>query len=164
LKPKGFWRAFNITQGFSDAFSAGTDSEGKEIYIGRGIFNGEIIPGRFLFEDDGSHLPGLYVEQKSCELFFSTGVEYYAKNPSCNYQWVASSDGSTVPNAVRVSRFEDYYIGKVTIDGSIHVGKVSRKEKVFTYPGYSSNSYEVLVCQRENCEKLRIDFINNFFN
>ena len=82
------WKPFNGAEGAKmDAFSAGLDSQGKEIYVGRGTFNSLLSPGRLLLEDNGSKTAGLYIEFSSVERKITSNIEYYVKNPSCDYKW-----------------------------------------------------------------------------
>ena len=101
------------------------DSQGKEIYVGRGTFNSIVNPGRLLLEDNGSKTAGLYIESSGVERILTSNIEYYVKNPSCDYKWVTSSGGKTVPNAIKVvNPTKTYYVARVFAQNTLLVGKV----------------------------------------
>ena len=137
----------------SDAFSAGEDSEGNELYIGRGYFYETSAPGRLLFEDTVTKSAGLYVEFRNKEHQVVSDIEYLALNPACTYRWVASSSGDIVSNAIEITSVKTSYIGRKFALGSMHVGKVLLGSRMFfglDGIGYSTNTYEVLVCDGKN--------------
>lgn len=135
--------------------SAGLDSEGKEIYIGRGVVNSFVTPGRLLIEDDGEKKAGVYVELSLEEHLITTKIEYYARNSICNYKWVPSSNGEIVTNAVETQAVSEsiiYYVGRVSANGSLHVGKVLVSQQMYygsNGKAYEAASYEVLICERK---------------
>jgi hypothetical protein len=145
----GAWKRWdNVKQVKSDAFSAGTDSSGNEIYIGRGLFKGILTPGRMRFQDSPGKPAGVYTKQGKLDSHCASGVEYLTINPKCTYQWVPSSFGKFVKNAVITgSGRKIYYVGRVTSEGSLQIGQVLFKDKMYYPPSNKATSYEVLVCQ-----------------
>lgn len=145
---KSGWKPFKGLAGLKlDAFSAGLDALGNNIYIGRGKFNGVLTPGQLLLEQTGKTRAGLYVMVNSTQYRISSNIEYYSVDPSCDYQWISSMNGNVVENAVEVDATKKFYIGRVLVKGSYHVGTVVVKSKMFYLPRFSANKYEVLVCQ-----------------
>jgi hypothetical protein len=73
-------------------------------------------------------------------------IEYLYKDPVCNYQWVASSNGETVKNAVKFK--PDVFISKKDFNGSIHVGKVTPTKGSDICEGSMCVEpvYDILVC------------------
>jgi hypothetical protein len=143
------WKPFTGPDGpKSDALSAGQDSLGNQIYIGRGLVNGVLSPGRLLIEPIGSKPAGLYTESNKTEAYISSGIEYYVKDPNCNYQWVLSSNGTTVDNAIKVfGPIKNYYVGRVFDKGSLQLGKVLLTRALYYPPNNTIyTNYEVLVC------------------
>ena len=131
---------------------AGEDSNDNDIFIGQATFNGVLTPGRFLIESIGSNPVGLYAELNGKEVYTATNDEYLFINSSCDYQWVKSENGSTVPFAIKVVGSKTYYIGRVFAQGTLNVGKILLKNRMYySYNGlgYTARSYEVLVCYRE---------------
>ena len=141
--------------------SAGLNEYGKESYVGRGTFNGQLAPGKLMIDGAGvPYQPALYFEWDNFEHVLTEGVEYYAKESRCNYKWVPSSNGQKVSNAVGF-RSEPYtfYVGRTTTFSSTQVGKVTLEHNTMYYAyggkGYSVNNYEVLVCDEETKDQLR---------
>lgn len=159
------WKAFNSGNGIpSDAFLAGVDSNNKQIYIGRGVFNGVLIPGRIWFQNYINRSVGLYVEQNKVELYSLSGVEYYVNDPNCNYNWVSSKNGLLIANAVNVTSSKAYYIGRIFFQGTLQVGKVLLKNAMYFAPNYSSYTYEVLVCNRKSNQNSKVSHSKYNFN
>jgi hypothetical protein len=75
-------------------------------------------------------------------------VEYYAKQPECNYKWVESAYGNDVKNAIEFyDKEEQFYVGRISSERGVLVGKVSNKWKKIHYGrGIESFNYEVLTC------------------
>ena len=147
------WKSFSDpVAAKNDAFTAGIDSQGNRIYVGRGIWNNMLTPGRLFVETVGSNAAGLYVEFGAAERKITTNIEYYVNNPSCAYKWVVSSNGAVVANAVQVVGTKTYYIGRVYDQNTLNVGKVLPGSKLFygnNGLGFFKTAYEVLVCERE---------------
>ena len=158
------WIPFNNTQVSNhNALSAGQDSQGNEIYIGRGMNINILTPGRISFEAFGNKQTGLYIESNKTERLITINVEYYANNRSCDYKWVPSSGGKVVVNAVGVFGVKKYYIGRVVARGSLQLGKVALGSKLFYAPDGVASSYEVLVCNG-NKKLIRINKFNFFLS
>lgn len=136
-----------------DGLTAGKDADGNEIYIGRGDVDGWLTPGKLLAKETEKSKAGLYVELGWEEHLITSDLEYYAKNPDCNYTWVPSADGWAVANAVEtISHPVIYYVGKAFEHGSTQVGKVFLyRGMYYTFNGTAqkTTSYEVLVCERK---------------
>lgn len=94
---------------------------------------------------------GLYFPYDVTDFHLTTNLQYYAKEPTCDYQWKSSSHGRRVENAIQIkSNSYTYYVGRIYAFNSYHVGKVTLEHKTIYY-GYngktkSSATYEVLVC------------------
>lgn len=144
------WKPFNGPSGPSaEGISAGLFSDGKESYVGRGTYNGHLAPGTLLIEDAINRTAGLYIEYGGIERYLTSNVEYYAKSPECNYNWIASSDGKTVANAISYkSDGFTMYVGRIFAESSWFVGKVPIETHIIYYgQGKVSPTYEVLVCE-----------------
>lgn len=106
-----------------------------------------MTPGRLIPQTVGTKTPGVYIEFNGIERQLTTNIEYYAKNPKCNYKWVPSSNGATVPNAITSTSSVTYYVGRVSAGGSLHIGKVFVSLYMIYEAGVVVRSYEVLVCE-----------------
>lgn len=96
---------------------------------------------------------GLYFVYGLKRHFITSGVEYYAKEATCNYKWVSSSKGQVVPNAIQFKSSPfTFYVGRTRSHGSTQVGKVALQHKKMYYAHgsevYRTASYDVLVCDR----------------
>jgi hypothetical protein len=77
-------------------------------------------------EATSAYAAGLYFEYGAAEHLITTGVEYYAKEPTCDYKWVPSSNGQNVENAIQFrSSPYTFYPGRTFSFGSTQVGKVT---------------------------------------
>jgi hypothetical protein len=128
--------------------------EGKECYVGRGEYivneeRSQLAPGMLLIENTKTHLAGFYMEYDRDERKITENVEYYAKEPDCDYKWVFAAHGSNVSNAIQFkSGVETFSVGRITkSDGSIIVGKVGQWKKIHFGKGEESAYYEVLTCE-----------------
>ena len=160
------WSSYSDPSGpISNGLSAGLDSLGNEIYIGRGTFNGYLTPGRLAIKTVCTKTPGVYVEFDGIERQITTNIEYYAKNPKCNYKWVPSSNGATVSNAIMIQTINSvtYYVGRVLAGGSLHVGKVFLNYKMIYESGLVTSTYEVLVCESNKFSTSLASFSNLFW-
>lgn len=139
------WKPFNGPKGpQTDGLSAGQDDQGRECYIGRGTYQRQLAPGKLLIEGD----VGLYIEHSHNEHRITSNVEYYAKEPTCNYKWVPSSKGEAVVNAVQYNGTTHiFYVGRTFASNSMEVGKIHLGEPRLHYgKGHQIELYEVLVC------------------
>lgn len=127
----------------------GQDSLGNKVYIGRGTFSGQLAPGKLLVDASANAYNGigLYMEFGRAERYFATNFEYYAKEPTCNYKWVQSSNGEVISNAVQYEETSfTFYVGKAV--GTVEVGKMALELGTLYYgKGFSTQTYEVLVCE-----------------
>lgn len=142
------WKPYNDPSGPQlEGISAGK-FEGVECYVGRGSYMWQLAPGSLFVEDSKTHSAGFYMEYSSEEKHITSGFEYFAKEPSCSYKWVKSSDGKIIQNAIQYSsNGELFYVGRVFTNDSWLVGKVSLKWNKMHYgKGSEVTSYEVLVC------------------
>lgn len=91
-------------------------------------------------------------------------AEYLVKNDSQNYEWVPSSNGNEVINAVIPGHTPGkrmYYIGRIRQNGYTYLGKVFGKwdggEGIFYENGsdqeINASNYEVLTCSVEKKSK-----------
>jgi Protein of unknown function (DUF3421) len=126
---------------------------GKESYVGRGTYNGQLAPGKLMIEPTKAYAAGLFFEFGLKEHLLTTGVEYYAKEPTCDYKWIPSANAHVVPNAVQfTSSSYTFYVGRAFLQGSTQVGKVMLEHRVMYFAfggkGHATASYEVLVCEK----------------
>lgn len=103
---------------------------------------------------------GLYFEHSHKEHYLTSNIEYYAKEEDCTYKWVPSSNGEVVANAIQFrSPPFTFYPGRTNAFNSVQVGKVTLEHRVMYYAyggkGYSVRTYEVLVCVKEDTEKIK---------
>jgi Protein of unknown function (DUF3421) len=144
------WKAYSDPNAPArDGISAGLNEFGKKCYVGRGTYNGQLAPGKLMTED----AVGLYFEHSYKEHLITSGVEYYAKEASCDYKWVPSSNGQVVNHAIQFkSGSYTFYIGRTFSFNSTQVGKVTLELNVMYYAyggkGQQTSSYEVLVCEK----------------
>ncbi|KAJ6643999.1 hypothetical protein Bhyg_03294, partial [Pseudolycoriella hygida] len=91
------WKKYtgNTTTEF-DGLEAGLFKPGIKAYVGRGIFDSQFVPGRFQIEEP----TGLYHPSAWSVHRIIDSAEYLALNSSQSYEWVDSSDGHIVENAV----------------------------------------------------------------
>ena len=143
-----------------DGISAGLDTSGKDVYVGRGVHKAHLAPGKLMIEEASDAKRALYLEWSQEEQVLTEEVEYYAKESHCEYAWVPSDHGKIVPGAVTFRSYPyTYYIGRATIYNSTQVGRVNleRFQMFYAYggKGYQVNTYEVLVCNIINIAELR---------
>jgi hypothetical protein len=130
----------------SHALFAGYQSDGKKVYVGKAVDEaGKSVPAKIVpefnktfFEEAG--------DEKS-----SDNIEYLFHNEG--YEWLRSSGGKTVPDAVMLS---DYYVGRGEIDGTTVVGRVDMKEEKLIASCYGKTvklaDYDVLTFKPETSE------------
>lgn len=111
-----------------------------------------MAPGKLMIEPTKAYAAGLYFEYGHKEHLITSGVEYYAREPTCNYNWIPSSNGQVVPNAVQfTSASYTFYVGRAFLQGSTQLGKVTLEHRVMYYAfsgkGHATASYEVLICE-----------------
>jgi hypothetical protein len=145
------WRAYYSPDGPKiRGISAGL-FEDQECFVGRAkifSFNSQLAPGSLFIENTTSYSAGFYMEYGYKEHRVDRSVKYYATEPECNYKWVESSYGNDVKNAIEFyDRDERFYVGRISTDQGVLVGKVSNKWKKIHYgKGIESFAYEVLIC------------------
>lgn len=106
-----------------------------------------------MIEPTKAYAAGLYFEHGLKEHLITSGVEYYAKEATCDYKWIPSANGFAVPNAVQfTSASYTFYVGRAFLQGSTQVGKVTIEHRVMYYAyggkGHATASYEVLICEK----------------
>lgn len=147
------WKAFSDpNEPARDGISAGLNQHGKDCFVGRATYNRQLAPGKLMIEPMKAYAAGLYFEYGHKEHLITSGVEYYAKEPTCDYKWVPSSNGQVVRNAVEfTSSSYTFYVGRAFLQGSTQVGKVTLEHRVMYYAfagkGHATASYEVLICE-----------------
>lgn len=155
------WKPFNGPSGpLSDGISAGLNEFSKDSYVGRGTVSGQLAPAKLMIEATSVYGSGLYFEYGGKEHYLTTNVEYYAKEDDCTYKWFPSSGGEVILNAVQFrSPPYTFYVGRTNSFNSVQVGKVTLEHHVMYYAyggeGYSTPTYEVLVCEKEDAGKLK---------
>lgn len=157
-----------------DGFNAGLNRYGKDMYIGRATYLGEMAPAKLLIESTADYNSGLFFPYGGFEYHLTNNIEYYAKESTCDYRWVKSSFGQRVEGAVQYDYNNiTFYIGQSTEMGEKEVGKVVLlyKKMYFSHLGkeYERSFYDVLVCDeklvsseeeedngKDDCEKVII--------
>lgn len=146
------WKQYDGPSGpMKDGFKAGLTEDGKDIYIGRSIYDGEKAPAKLLIESTAEYNAGLYFPYGGLEYHITENLEYYAKEPTCDYKWVKSSFGGVVSNAVEYDySLKKFYIGR---SSDKKIGKVVLlyKKMYFSHEGkeYERDFYDVLVCDEK---------------
>lgn len=135
-----------------DGISAGLNEFGRHSYVGRGTYEGQLAPGKLMTEPNG-YAAGLYFAYGDNEIVITSEVEYYAKEPPCDYRWVPSSNGQIVSNAIQLTSHPyTFYVGRIHTFDSIQVGKVTLEHRVMYYAfngrSHRTANYEVLTCVR----------------
>ena len=133
---------------------AGHDG-GQEVYVGKAFYtNGQSEPGKLTLDP----IPTVRYGNSNIAHTSTSNIKFLNKDPNCNYQWVESSHGVDVPDAILVPQISmNLLIARLNIHGGTQVGKVGRPPPVNRmYYGYgdkqleSINYYEVLVCRPIN--------------
>lgn len=120
------------------ALFAGYQADGSKVYVGKISDNGNEIPAKIL-----PSLKSSLYENSGNELS-TNQIEYLLH--SDGYEWLKSSDGNIVPDAVTVSNF---YVGRAVHNGNTVIGRVDLESKqlIASFEGnalYLPN-YDVLV-------------------
>ena len=161
------WKPYNGPSGpETDGIFAGLYSNDQYAYVGRGTVSGQLAPGTLLIKNSGTHTAGFYMEHSHAEHYLTSNIEYYAKEPSCDYEWVESSNGNVVQNAIEhKSAPYTFYVGRTFNQGFWHVGKVTLElQTMYFGKGLGTKFYEVLVCnpkstqiQSKSADKAELD-------
>ena len=139
-----------------NGLSAGLNEFGTEVYVGRGMFAGQIAAGKLINQGTASYVAALYLEYGQMENVLTQGIEYYEKEENCTYKWIPSSKGEIVLNAIQYwSKGYTFYVGRTSAFNSIQVGKLPLNFANVMYfchegVGHEVDTYEVLVCEKEN--------------
>lgn len=108
--------------------------------------SGNFIPAKIVPEHKQSFYEGAGREQSSDKIEFLSNSQ--------DYDWVKSTGGAPVPNAVTISGF---YVGRGVHDGSVVVGRVdlNTKNLVTTWGGNALNlpEYDVLTFKSTGIKK-----------
>lgn len=101
---------------------------------------------------------GLHFPYGSVVNLLISDIQYYAKEPDCEYKWLPSLNGRVVGKSIDVQSPSGkvYQIGRVFANNSWHVGAVFAYHGGMHY-GYLgaaqfTRSYEVLICIKESNE------------
>lgn len=147
------WKSLNTHNSpETDGYVAGINEAGNKVYIGRVQHHIQLCIGKLLMTASPGFQSGLYIEYNSAEHIYTVGIEYYAIEDTCSYQWVPSSKG-LVSNAIQFySDKYTMYIGRVNNFNEVQVGKVALPLGLFyTHRGQifsGVGTYEVLTCKR----------------
>lgn len=127
------------------------NQHGEEAYIGFATFNRQSAPAELVLSDQ---YYGLYFPWGAKVYHITENIQYYAKEPNCEYKWISSSSGQNVHKAIKNSSPDGYtfYIGRTAAHNTWHVGKVTLEHKVLYY-GHNmltqkTAHYEVLICNK----------------
>ncbi|VDD82800.1 unnamed protein product [Mesocestoides corti] len=119
------------------------------IYVARGEFNGEIIPGKYVAKYRICYVPrgGDEIELHECEVLCDTSL-------TRDYQWVGDSNGDVPKNAIVggiAGDGEPLYVCRQEIEDEMCAGKIHNGHgcAYIPYGGkeHSVEQYEVLVYQ-----------------
>ncbi|XP_029035591.1 natterin-3-like [Osmia bicornis bicornis] len=138
------WVHRNARQGVPDtAVSAGHDSDGTTIYVGRAYHEGDMLPAKVIPEKNIAYV---------CYEGKEYGKHDFEVLCRSEFSWEVCSNGSVPSNAVvagQTSGGEPLYVGRVFHDGSQTVGKVHPTHGCLYIPyagtELSFQEYEVLV-------------------
>lgn len=113
------------------------------MYIG---ITSESVPAELVIT--GVHL-GLHYPSGNMVQHIFSDIKYFAKEPSCDYKWLASSGGNRVAKSINI---KDCQIGRVSVSNSWHVGHIylPHRTMYYSHQGKLQNTptYEVLTCNK----------------
>ncbi|KAG5676535.1 hypothetical protein PVAND_006361 [Polypedilum vanderplanki] len=155
------WKKYKLDSApTTDGFAIGTYKDNIISYIGRGtskcINNCDYEIGRIQINPQSS--AGVYYIDYflKTEKFDNLTAEYLVKNPNYTYNWIPSSNGMQVKNALEIQKEGNFpfYIGITKINDNIFIGKVKPGEGLF-YTDLNGNlsitsSYQVLTCTQSD--------------
>lgn len=144
------WTAASADDAAKNGFFAGSEADGKKVYVGRVTdASGNFLPAKIIPDFKQSFYEGNGVEQSSDKIEFLSDSE--------GYDWIKSSGGVPVTDAVTISGF---YVGRGLFNGNAVVGRVdlNTKNLVATYGGNALNlpEYDVLIFKPQGRLKKRI--------
>lgn len=125
------------------AIFAGNDADGTEIYVGRALYQGEQIPAKVIPSKNIGYVPwgGQEIPVHEFEVLCNGNVE-----------WVQSSNGMVLPNAVPggvSSSGEVLYIGRGWWHGALTPGKIQPSHGSLYIPfggmEVAVKEYEILI-------------------
>lgn len=131
----------------------GLNGHGDEAYIGLATHKGQTGPSELIISGSHSGLYFPYSKEVQHLTSNTSKLQYYAKEPNVDYQWLNSSRGAGVFESIKVlSPPYTFYVGRVFSFNSYHVGKVSLEHRVLYY-GFEGRtrtaaSYEVLIAKK----------------
>ncbi|XP_037043717.1 uncharacterized protein LOC119079748 isoform X1 [Bradysia coprophila] len=139
IKLNPTWTAASADDAVKNGFFAGSEVDGKKVYVGRVTdASGNFLPAKIVPELKHSYYEANGQEQ------FSDKIEFLSNSEG--YEWIKSSGGVAVPDAVTISGF---YVGRGAFNGNVVVGRVDLNSKnlVATFGGNALNlpEYDVLV-------------------
>jgi hypothetical protein len=129
-----------------NAFFAGFEADGKKVYVGRAKDTfGNFVPAKIMPD-----LKTSFFERDGREISTET-IEYLAGG---DYDWIKSSSGITVPEAIRIS---GYYVGRGLWNGNVVVGRIdlNSKQLIASYRGnpIKLSEYDVLTMKQDIARK-----------
>ncbi|KAJ6636014.1 Natterin-3 [Pseudolycoriella hygida] len=138
------WAASHIRDALPrDAVLGGRDSDGAQMYVGRAIFEGGLLPCKVLPSKQAA-----YVSNNGKEF----PVQNYDVLIGANVIWKKDKNGKVpkdaFPHGGRTPTGETLYIGRAEVNGSLTIGKVHPAHKCLYIPyggsELSFKEYEVL--------------------
>ncbi|KAG5671493.1 hypothetical protein PVAND_001687 [Polypedilum vanderplanki] len=128
------------------AHRGGTDVCGAEIYVGRALHNGWMLPAKIIPSKRSAYVSynGAEIPVQNFEVL--VGKEKY-------FSWRPAADGNTTEGAISTGPYgsgcEELFIGRVAHQGSMTVGKIHPSHRCL-YIGFNGleiaySCYEVLV-------------------
>jgi len=144
------WTAASADDAEKNGFFAGSETDGKKVYVGRVVdASGNFLPAKIIPQFKQSYYEGNGLEQSSDKIEFLSNSD--------GYEWIKSSGGVPVPDAVTISGF---YVGRGVHNGNVVVGRVdlNTKNLVATFGGNALNlpEYDVLIFKPQDNAKLNI--------
>jgi hypothetical protein len=148
------WKPYSSARDvIRSGITAGKNGDGEDVYVGRGSIKGQLTPGSLLVEGNGRSNASVYVEWGYEEHELTSDLEYFAKEKSCDYRWLPSSDGFFALDTIQFSsKNEKLLVGRILNDNSWTVGKVRPGYGIFYGKGHQSKVYEVLKCVMKTSE------------
>ncbi|XP_023032822.1 uncharacterized protein LOC6638252 [Drosophila willistoni] len=126
-----------------NAFHVGQDGDGAEMYVGRAIFRGDILPAKVI-----PRRREAYVSHSGRE----HEITHYEVLVGQRFDWIGCGDGLVPNNAIstgKASTGENIYIGRAVYENTVTVGKIQQSCGCLylSYQGkeISIRTYEVLV-------------------
>lgn len=149
------WTSASADDAVKNGFFAGSETDGKRVFVGRVTdASGNFLPAKIIPEFKQSYYESNGQEQSSDNIEFLSNSD--------GYEWIKSSGGVAVPDAVTISGF---YVGRGVHNGNTVVGRVDLNSKnlVATWGGNALNlpEYDVLVFKPQDNARIQQSLSNS---